>query len=170
MSGKCILAVAVATAVCCGCGAPGSPTAVNPGEPTHAQPKLPTMKIYVGTQALNAELALTLDQQSTGMMFRTNRLDEDAAMLFPLPFTQQASFWMKNCPVPLSAAYIDPEGIIQEIHLLRANDTNSVVAASDNIRFVLECSEGWFERHHIQPGVAVATERGPLMKTFFGKR
>ncbi len=128
------------------------------------------MKIYVGTQALNAELALTLDQQSTGMMFRTNRLDEDAAMLFPLPFTQQASFWMKNCPVPLSAAYIDPEGIIQEIHLLRANDTNSVVAASDNIRFVLECSEGWFERHHIQPGVAVATERGPLMKTFFGKR
>ena len=170
MSGWCILAVAVATAVCCGCGSPTNLAAVDPAEPTHAQPKLPTMKIFVGTQPLNAELALTVDQQRTGMMFRTNRLDEDAAMLFPLAVTQQASFWMKNCPVPLSAAYIDPEGVIQEIHLLRANDTDSVVAASDNIRFVLECSEGWFERHHIQPGVAVATERGPLMQTFFGRR
>ena len=128
------------------------------------------MKIYVGTEPLMAELALTPDQLHTGMMYRTNRLAEDAGMLFPLPYTQQASFWMKHCPVPLSAAYIDPEGIIQEIHVLKANDTNSVVSASANIRFVLECSEGWFERHHIKPGVAVATERGPLMQTFFGKR
>lgn len=173
MNGLYILALAVVAAVCCGCSPADSaanPTAVDPAEPTRAQPKLPTLKIYVGMEPLTAELAMTPDQQHTGMMFRTNRLAEDAGMLFPLPFTQRASFWMKNCPVPLSAAYIDPEGVIQEIHTLRANDTNSVVAASENIRFVLECSEGWFDRHHIKPGVAVATERGPLMQTFFGKR
>jgi uncharacterized protein len=173
MNGLRILALVVAAAVLTGCSRSGGAVTtepVDPTEPTHAQAKLPTLKIYVGTEPLMAELALTPDQQHTGMMYRTNRLDEDAAMLFPLPFTQQASFWMKHCPVPLSAAYIDPEGIIQEIHVLKADDTNSVVAASANIRFVLECSEGWFDRHHIKPGVAVATERGPLMQTFFKNR
>jgi uncharacterized membrane protein (UPF0127 family) len=173
MNGLRVLALMAVAALYCGCSPSGgaiNTAAVDPTEPTHAQPKLATLRIYVGTEPLVAEVALTPEQLHTGMMYRTNRLDEDAGMLFPLPYTQQASFWMKHCPVPLSAAYIDPEGIIQEIHVLKANDTNSVVAASENIRFVLECSEGWFDRHHIKPGVAVATERGPLMQTFFPKR
>ena len=132
------------------------------------QPKLRTMKLWVGPEELNVELALTLEQQSIGMMLRTN-LDENAGMFFPLPFTQRASFWMKNCPLPLSAAYISPEGVIVEIHELQPNNTNSVVATSNNIRFVLETSRGWFERHNIKTGMAVRTERGSLMETFFGK-
>lgn len=139
----------------------------DPGEPTEAQPKLQLMKIWLGAEEMEAELALTPQQERTGMMFRTNRLAEDAGMLFPLPYTQQASFWMKNCPVPLSAAYIDTEGVIREIHALHSYDTNPVVAASNNIRFVLETSDGWFDRHHIGVGTAVRTERGPLMQTFF---
>jgi uncharacterized membrane protein (UPF0127 family) len=91
-------------------------------------------------------------------------------MLFPMPHTEQVSFWMKNCPLPLSAAYIDTEGVIQEIHDFQPHNTNAVFSASDNIRFVLETPQGWFERHHIGVGVAVATERGSLMSTFFGKR
>lgn len=174
MNGFCFLAALLLAAVCTGCDSPGSSAsatgASDPDEPTAAQAKLPTMKLYVGTVPLNAELALTIPQQRTGMMFRTNRLAEDEGMLFPLPITQQARFWMKNCPLPLDAAYISPDGVIQEIHRLEANNTNEVAAASDNIRFVLETSEGWFERHHIKPGVAVATERGPLMQTFFSKQ
>jgi uncharacterized protein len=141
----------------------------DPNEPKQAQPRLATMKIYVGAEEMIAELALSPQQQRAGMMFRTN-LADNAAMLFPLPYTQRASFWMKNCPLPLSAAYIDPTGVILEIHDLEPHNTNSVVAASDNVRFVLETSKGWFERHHIKPGVAVATEEGPLMKTFFRSR
>ena len=125
------------------------------------------MKIYIGSETMTAELALRPMEIMTGMMFRTNRLPENEGMLFALPYNQRASFWMKNCPVPLSAAYIDPNGVIREIHKLEANNTNAVVAATENIRFVLETSEGWFDRHHIQPGVAVATERGSLMNTFF---
>lgn len=155
----------------CGCGKPvetvSRPT-VDPIEPTQAQPRLPTMKLYVGAQEMSAELALTLMQQHTGMMFRTS-MDENSGMLFPLPTTQRASFYMKNCPYPLSAAYIDPEGVIQEIHALQPFNTNPVESASANIRFVLETPQGWFDRHHISPGVSVATERGPLMQTFFGK-
>jgi uncharacterized membrane protein (UPF0127 family) len=154
---------------CGGCSKPlaeAANTVIDPTEPTRAQPKLQTMKIYVGNQEMIAELALTPEQQQTGMMFRTN-MAENAGMLFPLPYTRQASFWMKNCPLPLSAAYIDPDGIIQEIHDLQPFNTNSVLSASANIRFVLETPQGWFERHHITSGIAIATERGGLMQTFF---
>jgi len=142
---------------------------VDPTEPVQAQPKLQTLKLYVGTQEMIAELALTPEQLRTGMMFRTN-MAENAGMLFPLPYTQRAAFWMKNCPLPLSAAYIDPDGVIQEIHDLQPYNTNTVFAASENIRFVLETPRGWFEKHHIGTNVAVTTERGPLMQTFFGRR
>ena len=136
--------------------------------PTHAQPKLPTIKIFLGAEQLDAELALTQQQEMTGMMFRTNLLETDA-MLFVLPVQQRASFWMKNCPESISAAYITPDGTIQEIHHLEKNDTNGVVAAGDNIQFVLETKDGWFARHNINPGTVIRTEKGSLAETFFQK-
>jgi uncharacterized membrane protein (UPF0127 family) len=164
-----VLAAALAAAVWTGCNDSDSQRATPPpaaGLPTEAQPKLETMKLWLGPAEIIAELALTARQQETGMMFRTN-LDENAGMLFPLPRNEQASFWMTNCPLPLSAAYIDPDGVIQEIHDLRANDNNPVPSATDNIRFVLETPQGWFRRHNIREGTLVRTERGSLMKTFF---
>jgi hypothetical protein len=105
-------------------------------------------------------------EQETGMMFRTN-LAENAGMIFVLPFPQRASFWMTNCPLPLAAAYISPQGEIVEIHELHANDTNSVLAKSSDILYVLEVNQGWFSRHHIEPGTIVRTEGGTLRETFF---
>jgi uncharacterized protein len=133
--------------------------------PTQAQPKLPTMKIYLGAEILDAELALTEEQMHTGMMFRTNIQDTDS-MLFDLRIPQRASFWMMHCPESISAAYISPDGVIQEIHHLEKNDTNAVLAATDNIRFVLETSDGWFARHNVNTGMVIRTEKGPLAETF----
>jgi uncharacterized membrane protein (UPF0127 family) len=133
--------------------------------PKQAQPKLRTMKIYLGAEQLDAELALTAMEEMTGMMYRTN-IQETDAMIFILPVPQRASFWMKNCPESISAAYISPDGTIQEIHHLEKNDTNAVVAATDNIQFVLETKEGWFNRHNIAPGTVIRTERGSLAETF----
>jgi uncharacterized membrane protein (UPF0127 family) len=136
--------------------------------PTQAQPKLRTMKIYLGAEQLDAELALTAEQERTGMMFRTHIAETDA-MIFVFPQPQRASFWMKNCPESLSAAYIGPDGVIEEIHHLEKNDTNSVVAATDNIQYVLETKDGWFARHNISPGTVIRTEKGSLSETFFQK-
>ena len=138
-------------------------------EPTHAQPKLQTMKLYVGAETLEAELALTARQEQTGMMFRTNFTDE-SAMLFVFSQPYRPSFWMKNCPDSLSAAYISPDGVIQEIHHLEQNDTNPVVAARDDIEFVLETKEGWFGRHNIAVGANIQTEKGPLAQVFVPRR
>jgi len=133
-----------------------------------AQPKLRTIKLWIGTQEIDTETAVSITEIATGMMFRTN-MAENTGMLFPLPATDQASFWMKNCPLPLSIAYIDPEGVIQEIHDLEPHNTNAVLSASDNIRFALETPQGWFGRHQIHQGMVVRTEHGSLMETFFGK-
>jgi len=156
-----------------GCKKSGETTAAPPSLddllPKQAQPKLPTMKIYVGPETLDTELALTEQQERTGMMFRTN-IQETDTMLFVLPVPQRASFWMKNCPESLSAAYIGPDGVIEEIHHLEQNDTNSVVAANDNIQYVLETKDGWFARHNISPGMVIRTETGSLAETFFQNR
>jgi hypothetical protein len=158
-----ILALVMAAAVCGGCKQAG------PSLPTAAQPKLQTMKLWLGGEEMVAELALTGEQTQTGMMFRTN-LAENAGMLFVFPAPYRASFWMKNCPLPLSAAYIDPDGVILEVHDLQPHNTNSVVASSERVQFVLETNQGWFGRHHVTTGMVVRTERGALMDTFFRKR
>jgi uncharacterized membrane protein (UPF0127 family) len=133
--------------------------------PSQAQPKLSTMTIYLGDQTLDAELALTEKEQITGMMFRTN-IQETDSMLFVLPSPQRASFWMKNCPEPISAAYIGPDGAIEEIHHLAANDTTPVNSTNNNIQFVLETKDGWFERHNVTTGTVISTSKGTLSETF----
>jgi uncharacterized membrane protein (UPF0127 family) len=144
------------------------PPSVDDLLPKQAQPKLQTMKIYLGAETLDAELALNDQERMTGMMFRTNILETDAMLfVFPRPF--QAKFWMKNCPESLSAAYIGPDGVIEEIHHLEKNDTNAVVAATDNFQYVLEVKDGWFARHNINTGTVIRTEKGSLQETFFQK-
>ena len=167
-----LLAITVCGGCAGGCKKAASPAAgpvEGPSVPTAAQPKLQTMKLWLGAEEMVAELALTGEQTQTGMMFRTN-LAENAGMLFVFPAPYRASFWMKNCPLPLSAAYIDPEGVILEIHDLQPHNTNSVVASSEQVQFVLEVNQGWFGRHNVTTGMVVRTEHGPLRETFFRRR
>ncbi|MSU57368.1 MAG: DUF192 domain-containing protein [Pedosphaera sp.] len=133
--------------------------------PKKAQPKLQTLKVWVGAEELVTELALNREQQMTGMMWRTN-MPENTAMIFVHPAPRQAAYWMKNCYVPLSIAYIDTDGVILEIRDLQPHDTNSVVSASEKIRFALETPQGWFLRHNVSTGAVVRTERGSLPETF----
>jgi uncharacterized membrane protein (UPF0127 family) len=149
----------------CGCkkstAAPPAPAPPIPGLPTKAQPKLRTTKLYVGPEELIAELAITGLEQQTGMMFRTN-MAENEAMLFVSPSAERRGFWMMNTILPLSLAYIAPEGTILEIHDLQPHNTNTVVSASERVQFVLEVNQGWFQRHNIKTGMVVRAETGPL--------
>lgn len=152
-----------------GCDQPPAP--ISPvgvlgfAEPTQAQPKLPSVKLYIGAEQMDAEMCATGLQVETGMMFRKS-MGENDGMIFNLGHTEQASFWMKNCYVPLSVAYIDTDGVIQEIHPLQPQDTNTVFSTSDNIRFALETPQGWFDKHNIKPGTLIRSEKGTLMETF----
>ena len=165
-----ILPLSLAATLIAGCQKPAAPAAppaaATPPMPTRAQPKLQTLKLWVGSEELITELALTGIQQQTGMMFRTN-MAENEAMLFPMPYNLRASFWMTNCPLPLSVAYIRADGVIQEIHPLQPFNIVPVESATNNIRFALETPHGWFDRHSVRTGMVVRTERGPLYNTFF---
>jgi uncharacterized protein len=161
-------------ALCAGCqkaetsSPPPADTSSNPLAvrfPTEAQGKLPTVKIYLGPETMDAELAVTPQEEATGLMYRTNVTD-DTAMLFDLGQPMQASFWMTNCPISLSAAYIGPDGVIEEIRHLEKNDNVPVVATNNNIMYVLEMNDGWFARHNINSGTLIRTERGSLSDTF----
>jgi uncharacterized membrane protein (UPF0127 family) len=141
------------------------PPVIDFAEPTQAQPKLPTVRLWVGTEQMDAEMCATSTEEHTGMMFRKS-MGENDGMIFNLGYTGQAGFWMKNCYVPLSVAYIDPNGVIQEIHPLQPMDTNTVFSTSYNIRFALETPQGWFDRHNIKPGTIIRTEKGSLQEAF----
>lgn len=131
----------------------------------YAQTNLPVIKVYVGAHELRTECALTAQETATGMMWRTN-FDENAAMLFPFGRPHRASFYMRNTPLSLSAAYIDPNGAILEIRDLKPLDETPVEAATDQVQFVLEVNRGWFARHGVSTGAVVITQFGPLSKTF----
>ena len=157
----------------CGCTKPDESSAAPSVErdhlPTRALPRLRTVKLWLGSLEITAEIARTPVEIETGMMFRTN-LVEMEGMLFVLRSTGRTSFWMKNCIVPLSVAYIDPEGFIQEIHDLEPGNTNPVKSSSSNVRFALEVNQGWFTRHGITTGMVIRAEQGSLAGTFLRGR
>jgi uncharacterized protein len=153
-----------------GCGRnppalPG-PAVANPYEPVRAQPRLPTITLFLDQQTLTAEICRAPVEIMTGMMFRTN-LPPDECMLFVFPEADRRAFWMKNCVVPLSAAYLDPDGVIREIHDLLPGDTVSVPTESRQIQYVIEANQGWFDQHRLKAGTVVRTGRGTLRETFF---
>ena len=138
-----------------------------PDDPSggHPQPKLQTMKLWVGTNEVNAELAMTWPQIQVGMMRRTNMTEMDG-MLFTFPSPGQRAFYMRNTVLPLSCAYIDPEGTILETYDMKPLEETPIQSKSDQVQYVLEMNQGWFERHGVKPGVAVSTERGTFPQTF----
>jgi uncharacterized membrane protein (UPF0127 family) len=163
----------VGAVVLVGCGDSAPPVAPPPpdrdpihGHLNYAQPKLQTIEVWLGAEELITEVARTEVQIATGMMFRTN-MAENAAMLFVFPYPDRRSFYMRNCVVPLSAAYITPDGTIAEIVNLEPGNEIPVPSDSSNIQFVLEVPQGWFQRHNISPGATLRTEKGTLQETFF---
>jgi uncharacterized membrane protein (UPF0127 family) len=131
----------------------------------HAQQRLQIMKLFVGLKEINAELALKPVEIYTGMMWRTNMPDGEG-MLFVFSDATPRAFYMRNTLVPLSLAYIDPDGVIQEIHDLQPRNETSVPSKSENIQYVLEVPQGWFTRNQIVPGTVVRSQYGELKRIF----
>jgi len=123
-----------------------------------------TVTIKVGEQELEVELALTPASQAKGLMKRES-MEPNHGMLFVFDNAESRSFWMKNTWIPLDLAYIDPQGVIQEIHPLYPNNQNSVKSVSTNIQFALETNQHWFKNHQLQAGSQIdLNEVIPIMK------
>jgi len=170
------IALALVAAALASCGEPKQTgaTATNaiplpeaPATPylARAQPRLQTMKLYMGAEELTAELAMKPVEIYTGMMWRTN-MPEGTAMLFVFADATPRSFYMRNTYVPLSIGYITPDGVLEEIYDMQPRNENSVPSKSENIQFVLEVPQGWFKRHNISTGMVVRTQFGDMKRSF----
>lgn len=133
--------------------------------PVKAQPKLQTMKLYVGAEVVAAELAMNQIQIATGMMFRAE-MAENEGMLFVFAKPHRTSFYMRNTKIPLHVAYIDGDGAILELHELKPLDETPVEAKSERVQFVLEMNKGWFTRHNVAVGSIITCETGKLKDAF----
>ncbi len=88
-------------------------------DPTGPQPALPTETLTIlgddgKSHVFTVELAITEEQQDTGLMFRTS-VAANAGMLFPWDQPQVSQMWMKNTIIPLDMVFIGADGTIKAI-------------------------------------------------------
>lgn len=135
---------------------------------TSAQPKLPALKLLIGTPGVevSAEMAISQQQIATGMMHRKS-LGENEGMLFIFAEPKKAAFYMRNTIVPLTVAYLGSSGVIMELHDLEPKNETPVEAKSDLVRFVLEMPRGWFKKNGITEAQKVRAAKGTLLDVFF---
>ena len=111
---------------------------------------LPRMHIEAGEHRLHAHVARSEEERALGLMHR-QRLGEDEAMLFMCDAPDLQSFWMKDTPLPLSAAFIADDGTVLQIEHMDPHSLDSH-ASREPVRFVLEVLQGWFEERGVRPG------------------
>ncbi len=112
---------------------------------TAAQPPLPVMVLRVGSKEIRAEIADDATEREIGLMFRKG-LDANAGMLFVLPLTGPAAFWMKNTGILLTIAYLDAAGTIMELHDLEPQNEKVVPSQFPNVTYALEMPRAWFTK------------------------
>jgi hypothetical protein len=139
-----------------------------------AQAELPQVTVQVADQRLKAEVAVSPAERARGLAGR-DRLAADRAMLFVWPHPGPRRFWMKGTRIPLSVAFLDPQGRILNIHRMsppppdRRNadgwpaDGYRRYPSRGPARFALETNRGWFRRHGITPGDRVRFRLPPGM-------
>ena len=103
------------------------------------------LDLRVGDARLKAEYARTPDERERGLMERTE-MPADHGMLFRFDDFRRHCLWMKNTPLPLSAAFMDESGRIVDIIDLEPLST-AIRCSREPGRYALEVNQGWFDRH-----------------------
>jgi uncharacterized membrane protein (UPF0127 family) len=121
---------------------------------TGPQPRLRTIDLQAGIHIIKAELALTPEQQATGMMFR-KEMGTNEGMLFVNEEPGMRCFWMRNTLIPLSIAFIADDGSIVNIADMEPRSEKSHCSAKP-VRYALEMNLGWFARRGMKPGTRLS--------------
>ncbi|WP_222910761.1 DUF192 domain-containing protein [Pseudomonas sp. DNDY-54] len=110
----------------------------------------PLLDLQVGATPLKAEYARSPDERARGLMERTE-LAADRGMLFRFGDFRRHCLWMKDTPLPLSAAFMDEQGRIVDILDLQPLDT-TIRCSRESARYALEVNQGWFRQHRLEVG------------------
>ena len=125
-------------------------TAFNATAQEGPQPRLQTIDLTAGMHVIKTELALTTQQQTIGMMWRTE-MGNHEGMLFVYDQPDKRCFWMRNTLVPLSIAFLADDGSIVNIADMKPRSEQSHCSAQP-VRYALEMRQGWFDKRGLKPG------------------
>ena len=115
-----------------------------------AQTDLQRTRLQAGMHLIDAQLALTPQQRSVGLMWR-QQMPASEGMLFVFEQPAVQCFWMKNTLLPLTAAFVADDGsIVNLVDMQPQSEANHCSAKP--VRFVLEMHRGWFAKRGIQAG------------------
>ncbi len=106
--------------------------------------------LRVASHEIQAEVAATADERAQGLMGRP-QLAANQGMLFVFPNVARHAMWMKNTPLPLSAAFIDAAGNIVDIAEMQPY-TLTEHAPRKPVKYVLEMNHRWFSQRDIKAG------------------
>ena len=115
-----------------------------------AQLNLPRVQISAGMYLIDAQVAQTQEQQTTGLMFR-QEMPQNEGMLFVFEKPSPLCFWMKNTALPLTAAFIADDGTVVNLADMKPQTTDSHCAIKP-VRYVLEMNQGWFAKRGFKAG------------------
>ena len=114
------------------------------------QLNLPRTQIKAGMYLIDAQVASTPEQRSTGLMYRRD-MPAQEGMLFVFEQATQQCFWMKNTLIPLTAAFVLDDGTIANLADMKPQTTEPHCSVKP-VRFVLEMNQGWFAKRGIKAG------------------
>ncbi|MGE6528953.1 DUF192 domain-containing protein [Pseudomonas sp. NPDC077382] len=121
--------------------------------PTVVHADEPLLELQVGDASVEAEYARSPDERERGLMTRTE-MPADHGMLFRFDDFRRHCLWMKNTPLPLSAAFMDEQGRIVDVIDLEPL-SKAIRCSSEPARYALEVNQGWFVRNGIEVGEPV---------------
>ena len=123
---------------------------------TGPQPELPKEKLVIVTRDgkrhdFKVEMAMTPEQQETGLMFRTH-IPADGGMLFDWGQPRDSQMWMKNTVSSLDMVFIDADGTIRSIAENTTPRSLAVIDSDGPVRATLELAAGTTARLGIRVG------------------
>jgi uncharacterized membrane protein (UPF0127 family) len=123
---------------------------VNGASGAESSAPLETVSLTVGKEVFRVELARDKKAWAKGLSGRKT-LASDSGMLFVYQDNAKRRFWMKNTHIPLSLAYISPNGTITEIIDL-VPLSEKTVPSKYPAQYVLELNKGAFHRAGVKAG------------------
>lgn len=126
---------------------------------TGPQPELPKEKLVIVTHDgkhhdFQVEMALAMDQQITGLMFRP-AVPADGGMLFDWGKPRESQMWMRNTLASLDMLFINPDGSIRSIAEHTVPQSLAVIDSRGPVRATLELGAGVTAKLDIRVGDTV---------------
>tara|TARA_Y100000591_G_scaffold266374_1_gene240161 strand:- start:103 stop:534 length:432 start_codon:yes stop_codon:yes gene_type:complete len=109
------------------------------------------VSIYNKNITFNVEVAKTIEERRTGLMYRKKLLNNEG-MLFIFPREKIIQLWMKNTYIPLDVVFISKNKVIVDIKKNMEKLSETIVKSKVRSRYALEFNAGLINKLDIEIG------------------